>query len=486
MINGGAFFVNANYDYVPTYTAPGHAAIFTGSVPAQNGIVGNSWFDREAGTLRSAVSDSSARLLKAPSDAGAPGAASASPRSLIGTTIGDQLRLSNNFRSKVVAISIKDRSAILSGGKRPNGAFWFDAATGSFVSSDYYFKELPEWVRRFNSSVRPDRYFGVGWERALPESAYDQTISEPGRSQLGARITGGEQKPGPKFYSAFELTPFASEYLAQFAKAAIEGESLGADQYPDLLVISFSTPDLVGHSYGPDSPEVLDIYIRLDRVVADLLDYIDRRVGLANVLIALTSDHGVSPLPELMQSVGIEGKRVSSAEITRAVNEALSSRFGDGRWILSLANDQIYLNRRLMAERNVDLSLAERLAGEAALSVEGVVDFFTRTQIVEGRMPATRLARLVANGFNRARSGDVWLILSPFCFLSEGALGTTHGSPYSYDTHVPIVLFGQWIRAGRYYLECSPSDIAVTLAAILRVEPPPARTGRVLSEAIKE
>ena len=512
LMNGGAFFTNANYDYVPTYTAPGHAAIFTGSVPAINGIVGNEWFDRESGKRRVMVSDPNAHPVRSPApdrDSGevngnprptvqpqampSSSGAGVSPRSLIGVTIGDQMRLATAFQSKVITASFKDRSAILPGGKRPNGAFWFDASTGAFVSSDYYSKELPAWVNKFNAAVRPDKYFGARWDRLLPDAAYrraQQTNLDAQRSGLGKQfpytVTGGVDKPGPRFYNVFEYTPFASEYLADFAKAAIAAESLGEDEYPDLLSISFSATDLIGHSYGPDSQEVEDAYLRLDRTVEDLLSYVDKGVGLKNTIVFLTGDHGVSPVPEYLISKGIDAGRVNPREITDAVNEALGAKYGNGAWVQALVNDQLYLDGKLIADRKAESRDAERIAGEAALKNAGIANYYTRSQITEGRMPAGPIPRRVMNGFNRTRSGDVWLITKPFHIMSDGAaLGTTHHSPYGYDTHVPVILFGWGIRAGRYSLECSPSDIAPTLSALLRIEMPPNRTGRVLAEAIQ-
>ncbi len=489
LLNQGALFTNANYDYVPTFTACGHAAIFSGSVPAMNGIVGNLWFDRASGKVRVMVADDSAHLVtgKGPSATGG----AASPRTLIGTTIGDQMRLANNFQSKVVTVSLKDRAAVLPGGQRPNGAFWFSEADGEFVSSDYYFKELPAWVKKFDAADRPDKYFGMKWERALPAEAYKRAQAENlpiQRSVLGTHfpyvVTGGEENPGTKFYTAFEITPFASEYLAEFGKAAVEAESLGADEYPDLLSISFSSPDLAGHYYGPDSQEIEDTYIRLDRVIADLLSYIDKKVGLANTVIAMTGDHGVAPVPEYMRSKGFDAARLSGREASETANKALGARFGEARWVINFINDQLYLDQKLIAEKKVDPAEAERVAGEAALKTNGVVNYFTRTQIVEGRMPVGPVARRVTNGFNRERSGEVWLITKPLCFFVEGELATTHGTAYNYDTHVPVILLGAGVRPGRYNVDCSPSDIAPTLAAILDIEPPSNRTGRVLVEAL--
>lgn len=488
----GAFFTNANFDYVPTVTAAGHAAVHTGSIPAINGVNGNVIVDRETGRLAALVADTASHLV---TNAGvSEKVTSASPRTLIGTTIGDQIRLSNNLQSKVISMSQKDRAAVLPGGQRPNGAFWFDSSSGgTFVSSDYYAKELPAWVKQFNTSVRPDKYFGAKWDRSLPAEAYRRAMDEhmpeqqrpAGQGDFPYTITGGEDKPGQKFYRMFEYTPFVLEYLENFAKAAIEGESLGADQNTDLLAVSFSATDLVTHAYGPDSQEVEDMYLRLDGVLADFLNYLDRKVGLANTLIAMTADHGGAPIPKRMEMLGLDAMVVERKKLDEAVNQALKARFGGDNWVVTFANEQLYLNRKLMEEKKADPAEVERIAGEAALTVKGIANYFTRTQIVEGRMPAGALSRRVMNGFYRARAGDVWIITKPFSFVFEGvSLATTHGSPYHYDTHVPVIFFGAGVRAGRYYNECSPSDIAPTIAAMLGVEAPSGSVGRVLVEAI--
>jgi hypothetical protein len=491
LMNDGAFFTNANYDYVPTYTAPGHAAVFTGSVPAQNGIVGNNWFDRNTGRNRIMVSDMEARnvtMAGIQTQTGAP-----SPRILIGTTIGDQMRLADNFRSKVIAISQKDRSAVLPGGQHPNGAYWFQTSDGTFITSDYYYKNLPNWVQEFNKQNSPDKYFGKKWEKSLPESAYARAQAEPlplQKSTLGEKfpytITGGLEQPGPRFYSTFELTPYASEQLAELAKAAIEAESLGADEFTDLLSVSFSTPDLVGHTYGPDSQEIVDTYARLDKVLADFLNYVDRKIGLQNTIIAMTGDHGVSPIPEYMQKMGFDGARLSGQAVVAAVTKALNDKFGkDEKWVQGFVNDQIYIDPRLIAANKTTQEEVERIVGEAAITTPGVINYFTRTQIINGSLPQTALARRVTNGFNRLRSGDVWVITKPFSFFAEGGLGTTHGSPYNYDTHVPVIFYGKGIAKGRQSIECSPSDIAPTLASLLRIEMPSNRNGRILPVAEK-
>lgn len=489
LASGGAIFENAYFDHAPTYTATGHAALFTGSIPAQDGIVANGWFDRELGRVRGAVADSAAHQVSNTGQATERG--SSSPRALMGPTIGDQLRLATRMASKVVAVSYKDRSAILPGGLRPNAAYWFNTATGMFVSSDYYLDALPPWAIRFNQVQRPDRWFGSKWELALPEDAYRRAQSDAlpvQGSALGEAfpyvLTAGETRPGELFYRAFELTPFASEHLVAFATAALEGESLGSDDDPDLLAISFSTPDLIGHAYGPDSREAEDTYIRLDRTLADLLTEIDRRVGLERTVVTLTGDHGVMPVPELLSSLGFESVRVSPREVSEVVNHALVTRFGGEKWVAAFLNDQVYLDLKVLAERKVDQGLAERVAGEAALGIRGVASYLTRSQILDGRLPPGPFARRMANGFHPTRSGDVWILTRPFAMVADTGVATGHGSPYAYDAHVPVILFGSPFRPGRYRRECSPVDIVPTLAGILGIERPAQAVGRVLEEAL--
>ncbi|HEY6330686.1 MAG TPA: alkaline phosphatase family protein, partial [Blastocatellia bacterium] len=297
-------------------------------------------------------------------------------------------------------------------------------------------------------------------------------------------INGGADKPGEDFYKAFLYSPFASQYLADFAEAAIDAEHLGEDQYPDLLAISFSTPDFIGHAYGPDSEEIEDTYIRLDRTLADFFGYLEKKVGLSHVVVALTADHGVTPIPQLMALNKFDAQTIDPQKCSDAVNTALSARFGQGKWVLDIVNDQVYLDRNLLTQQKADPADAERITGQALMTVPGIATFFTRSQIMSGEMPPGFAAQRVANGFNPVRSGDVWLVAKPFWFLGEGPIATTHGSVYDYDTHVPVLLMGPGIRHDRYYSECSPSDIVPTLAALLGVEPPPNRVGRVLVEAL--
>lgn len=485
LLKGGAVFTRANYSHVPTVTACGHATFLTGTTPAYNGIVGNDWFDRETGTRVTSVTDRSVKGLGS-----RDGAGGASPARLIGSTLGDEMKLASAGAAKVVGVSIKDRSAILPAGKRPDGAYWFNAASGNLISSSWYFSDLPEWVKAFNRDLRPDRFFGKRWEKLLPEAAYLRSGPDDAgyeKSPLGNKfpytLTGGEEAPGPRFYNLFQATPFANDYLVDFAKAAIEGEKLGADEIADLLTISFSSNDLVGHAYGPNSHEVHDITLRTDRSLAELFSYLDRRIGLDRTLIVVTADHGVGPAPEQVEALGYGG-RIEARDLREAVETTLDERFGQEKWVLADVNYNVYFDESVISRLKLTTEEVENVAALALMKRKGISEVFTRTQILSGDLPRTVTAQRVVNGYHPQRNGNLVIVTMPFYLIGEGAVAS-HGTPYGYDTHVPVIFLGSGVAAGEYHQDCSPADIAPTLAALLRVEPPSNSIGRVLAEALK-
>jgi predicted AlkP superfamily pyrophosphatase or phosphodiesterase len=478
LLNGGAVFSNANYIHTPTYTACGHATFMTGTTPSMNGIVGNDWYDRETGKSVTSVGDDQTKLL-----GGREGVEGMSPRRLIGSTLGDELKLASNGRAKVIGMSYKDRAAILPAGKRPDAAYWFSSSTGGFVSSNYYFNDLPAWVKAFNQGQRADKYFGKKWEPILPGGSDQQWSPESSAKGFPYILNGGEEKPGVKFYDQFQASPFASDHLVNFAKSAIENEGLGADDITDLLTISFSANDLVGHSFGPYSPEVRDMTLRLDRTLADLFSYLDRKIGLNNVVIALTSDHGIAPVPEQVAAMGYGG-RIDLAFIPRAIAAALNNRFGEEKWVVSFVNGNVYLDEGVIARHKLDLGEVESVASEAVSKVPGVTLAVTATQIKNGWLKSNPIIASVVNGFFLGRSGNLIVVPRPF-FIMGTSLVANHGTPYSYDTHVPVILYGQGITPGIYRSVSSPADIAPTLSSLLGIETPSNAVGRILTEAIK-
>ncbi|MBV9209316.1 MAG: alkaline phosphatase family protein [Acidobacteria bacterium] len=514
LMREGASWSEANYDHAPTYTAPGHATLMTGTWPSENGIVANNWFERETGKRVSSVTDEDTLLL-----GGKAGEKGSSPRRLLASTLGDELRMATNDRSKVIGISIKNRSAILPAGRRANAAYWFSLNTGNMVSSTYYFKSLPAWVERFNASHMADKFFGARWERLLPESEYlkragaDAPIWEDIDTAKDTNtfphiVTAGEKSPGKNFYKALDYTPFSNDILLAFAKQAIENESLGADDETDFLSVSFSGNDYVGHRFGPYSQEVMDMSLRVDRQIADLLDEVDKRVGLQRTLVVFTADHGVAPIPEHAAAINLPGRRIKKNDVLEAINAAIKERYGRGgraaddyiqkfnynnSELDGFINNNVYFNLKALKRDGVDREELARVAGEAAMAVAGTARYFTRGQLEAGSIPPVdAVARRVLHGFQPQRSGDLVILYQPYSILfgdpddpADPRDAATHGSPYSYDTHVPLIIMGNSLQPGRYIEPATPADIAPTLANLLGIQAPSNATGRVLAEGIK-
>lgn len=511
LMREGASWVNANYDHMPTFTAPGHATMLTGAFPAETGIVGNDWPDRSTGKRVTSVSDDSVVLL-----GGAPNEAAASPHRLLSSTVGDELRLATTDRSIVIGISVKDRSAILPAGRHANAAYWLSTQSGSMVSSTYYFKQLPTWVTTFNNTRPLDKYFGAKWNRLLDESVYLKRAGAdaPPWEDIGRvvgdtnsfphTITGGAKAPGRDFYNALDYSPFTNELLLSFAEQAIDHEGLGRDEDTDVLTVSFSSNDYVGHRFGPYSQEAMDAALRVDREIGKLLDFVQTKIGLDNTIVIFTADHGMAPIPEHSGSIGLGGGRVKAVDVLNAIRASISRRYNSqnktpdptadyiykyddaGTMKDGFINGSIYFNYSALARDGVDVNEIEQVAGEAALAVKGIARYFTRNQLQRGAASITDpIERRAVHGFYPSRSGDVFIIAEPFKYLQEYAIVATHGTPYSYDTHVPMILMGQRVNPGRYSDAASPADIAPTLSVLLGIQPPSSVTGRVLTEALK-
>lgn len=513
LMREGASWSETNYAHTPTYTAPGHATLGTGAWPSESGIVGNSWFERETGKRVSSVTDDATGLL-----GGREGDRGASPRRLLASTIGDEMRLATNDRSKVIGISVKSRSAILPAGRHANAAYWFSTNTGNMVSSTYYFNRLPAWVEGFNAARPSDKFLGARWERLLPEAEYQKRAGAdaPAWEDLGTAkdtktfphvITGGASAPGKVFYEALDYSPFSNDLLVAFARQAIANENLGADGDTDFLSVSFSANDYVGHRFGPFSHEAMDVSLRVDRQIAALLDEVDARVGLENTVVAFTADHGVAPIPEHAAAMNLPGRRLKDDDVLKVMTAAIKERYERKREVTDyiqnfkvggedregFINGNVYLDAGALKRDGIEAEEFARVIGEAALKVPGTARYFTRAQLRTGAIsPFDALARRVLHGFHPQRSGDLIIIFQPYSILfgepddpTDPRDPATHGSPYSYDTHVPLIIMGGRMKAGRYLEAATPADIAPTLASILGVETPSSATGRVLSEGIK-
>lgn len=496
LVDQGANFLDCRYRHAVTKTAAGHAVVLTGVHANVHGIINNAWVDREMLKRVNCVDDDSVQILGRADDRGGarlPGTTTplgASPRRLLATTVGDELKLTRGGRAKVIGISSKDRSAILLAGKLADAAYWMDK--GRIVTSTHYMKELPPWVRAFNDAGRVDSFFGKTWERLLPAAEYDRAQGPddvPGESTdfgmgrtFPKRVTGGADKITSAYYDAFENSPYKSEVLADFARAVVENENLGSRGVTDVLCLSFSVNDTVGHSYGPDSHEVMDITLRTDRMMAEFFAFLDRRIGLRNCTIILTADHGVAPVPERLNAMSptFSAGRVDSVRLLKTCEAALDLAFGplsDNRhWLIVDENNLLFM-RDVLKEKNVSQAAAENVVRDALLTIDFVAAAFTRSDLLAGKISGEFAAATLLS-FNAARSGDLYYQMKPYWV--DRKTGTNHGSPYNYDAHVPLVWYGVGVRPGTYPERVSVDDIAPTLANLLGIIRPPMSQGRVL------
>jgi predicted AlkP superfamily pyrophosphatase or phosphodiesterase len=463
VLEHGAVFTGAHHIHFPTVTAIGHSTFLSGATPALSGIAGNEWYDRETGEAVTSVSDPKVKLL-----GGAVGEAGSSPHRLLVSTLGDEIKMQGQT-SKVIGISIKDRSAILPVGHTADAAYWFDNNSNHWVTSSYYMKALPDWVKSVNRAGPAARYLGVKW---FPFDARE------GEAQPFCTMTNGDEKI--RYCGAIEATPWGNEMIEEFAERALVEEQMGHHEGTDILAVSFSSNDYIGHAVGPDSPEVRDISIRTDRLLGKLLDFVDRQVGAGNMLFVMTADHGVAPVPEVNQARKMPGGRLSETAILDTLRNALTAKYGPGKWIAGSSGPVPYLNHELIREKHLDAAEVEETAAAALRALPHIFRVYTREQLLNGHVQEDYVSRAVRNGFYGQRSGD--LIVIPEAYYLYGASGTTHGTPFNYDTHVPLIFMGAGIKAGEYHSDVAVNDIAPTLAALVGVEEPSGSIGRVLSE----
>lgn len=485
LVNEGFSFDNAKFDYMPTFTGPGHASVYTGTTPAVHGIIGNSWYLRESGGRTYVTEDSSVSTVGSESDEG-----EMSPRLMLSSSISDEIRLHHNMHSKAVALSLKDRGSILPGGFTGD-AYWFDYGEAKMITSTFYHDELPEWVQEFNQRDLPAEYVSEPWETLHPIETYTESIEDD--NPYEGTFSGQESPVFPHDLPAYAEesgnrivanTPFGDKYLFEMAYAAIEGEQLGRDEYTDLLSISLSSPDHIGHRYGPASKEVQDTYIRLDQEIARLLDHIDEQFGKENVLVFLTSDHGAAHNPEYLRDLDIPTGNYNRSEASSALSEQLEEIYGFDP-VASVRSRQIFLDRDQIREQNVRLEDVQRDAAVFMQQIEGVNDAVTADALMSTSF-TDPLKERAQKGYNAQRSGDVIYWVKPQWFTSGRTLGTTHGSPYSYDVRAPLLWYGWDIPAGHSTVPVFISDIASTVANFVNVPYPSGNTGDPMNHHIYE
>jgi predicted AlkP superfamily pyrophosphatase or phosphodiesterase len=491
----GTWYADAHFGHSDTETAVGHATLVTGAHPAQHGMVSNLWYDRAQERMVYAVEDARYQLVGAPETRPHAGT---SPRNLSSSTIGDELAFASGGRSRVFSVSGKDRAAIIPGG-HTGRAFWFSRVAGGFVSSTYYYDALPPWARAWNDARPADRFRGRAWELLRPPAEYENAARdaapfEPQGDPLGSTFPhafGDGSSPG--FYALLGLTPAGDELTLDFTKALIEAEGLGQGPATDYLAVSFSATDYVGHLFGPGSLEAEDNLLRLDRVLADLFAFLDTRLGLANVLVVLSADHGSPDAPERIAELGMEAGRVDIDAIEKGtLQKAVRERLGARENLIALYDHPwIYLDGLAVGRAGLDPELVQRAVAEEVVKIPGIHLAVTREDLLTGNVPEGEIYERIQNNLHPTRSGDVYLVQMPNWFMfnvgDEVAfpLAAIHGSPWSYDTYVPIVFAGHGVRAGMVFRRVGPEDVAPTLAAYLGILPPSGSAGRPLIEVLE-
>ncbi|HEY7402392.1 MAG TPA: alkaline phosphatase family protein [Candidatus Angelobacter sp.] len=462
LLSEGAVFADARYMHYPTVTAVGHSTVLTGATPSVSGIVGNAWFDREENAHVTSVSDKSTVLL-----GGTPATKGSSPHRLLVSTVGDELKMSGR-PARVIGISIKDRSAILPAGHMADAAYWFDNDSQHFVTSDYYMKQLPVWVAKVNADRPTYKYLGADW------NALD---AKPGDKPFCSMRAGGNIR----FCGPIENTPFGNELLEDFAEKAIEQEQLGTHDGTDILSLSLSSNDYVGHALGPDAPEVRDISRRTDLLLGKLLDFINTKIGEHNTLVVFTADHGVAPVPSVNNARKMPGGWLPGSEYSARITAQLVQKFGAGQWFRYSEYGFLYLDPAVVAQNKADAIEVRRFAAEAARTLPHIARVYTRDDLLRGDAAVDWPDRAVRLGFYGPRSADLELLPEPYYMFSSPP-ETTHQTPYSYDNHVPLIFYGPGIRAGVHYEAVTVNDVAPTLAAILGIETPSGSAGKILAQ----
>ena len=493
----GVTYEQAHYGHAATYTSPGHACLISGSYGHVNGIVANRWFNRQRKRTETIFFDPEAKPFGY--DA-VPLDDYTSPHNFIGSNLADQLLLSNQRRSKFIGVSNKDAASVAVSGKLGK-AYWYHEAVGGMTTSSYYHSDIPKWIHDFNSRMIPDSFFNKTWTKLLPEREYeecwpDDMQYETDFKKMGKTfphvLTDPSGKPGATFYEAFTATPWANSYQFEFARRALQAEQLGKDEYPDILAISLRATDIVGHQFGSESHELKDLIVRLDAQLAEFIAYLNNIYARDDWVIVLTADHGASPLPEFMASQGMHARRIKKKELKEGISKSLEERYGkattEDPWVIELEEPSIFLNREKIHRMRLDIEEVENIAAEAALGVRGVGAAFTRHSLLRANGSEHFLVSRAMKSFHAARSGDLMVIPEPLSFwgkYGERETGTTHGSPYEYDTHVPLIFARSRFQQVKVIRKVDIADLAPTLAYLLKISASAASEGQILEEVVR-
>ncbi len=492
LLNQGASFANAHQAHGITFTAVGHSAILTGAYPYQHGIISNGWIDAQSGQYMYCTQDKRYQYIGAEQTEAADGT---SPANLRVSTLGDELRYANDA-AKVIAVSGKDRGAILLAGKTGT-AYMYMGKTGNFASSTYYMQNHPQWVENFQAGKPQDRFYDASWCLSRNESAYAQDVKQASDIVASAacknkafegRYVSDSGKPDKTYYEQLRTGPYLDQLTLEFARAAMVGEQLGqrGGKMPDVLAVSLSSHDYVNHEFGPESAKSHDHLLQLDRLLGEFFAFIEQRVGLDNTLVLLTADHGFPNTPEFAKERHFDAGRINSKTMMASLNQHLAEKFGVEKLLFAGSAPNFLLNQKLIAQQGLKREEVEQTAARFLLGVEGVADVFTRSQLENGNLPDNRITKLMQRAWHKQVSGDLLVVTKPYWYFGSEAKGTSHGSPYAYDTNVPLLMMGKpWIKPRSYGQYAEVVDIAPTLAFLLGLRPPAASEGRVLVEMLR-
>jgi hypothetical protein len=495
-LRDGAAYENCHYPYAFTVTGAGHATLATGATPRVHGVVGNEWYERSTG--EAVYCASNARYKTVPLDQSRSrddpdsGAGSGWPGRLLAPTLADALKAATEGKSHVVSLSFKDRGATLPGGQHPDACYWFETSSGRFVTSTYYRDRPQPAVEAFNAKRPADTWFGHPWARLRPDIDYahysgpDDAPGEAGGVAQGVTfphaMTGGLAKPGGRYYDALFVSPFGNDLLLDLTLDLIDEEKLGQHDVPDLLCVSFSCNDYVGHSWGPDSQEVMDVTLRSDVVMQKLLDRLDQRVGRERYTVVVSADHGICPLPEASRLRGLDARRVPSGELTGPGEKFIREKFHAApdtlcfqrfRGGVVLKNESIYLNQKWLRDAGLDAAVVQDALADWLRDQPAVASAWTAKQLAAATPPYSEVGKREWNSFYADRSGDVQIVLKPYYLFATGLnRGTTHGTPYPYDTHVPLLVYGPGVRPAVHAENVTPLAAAAILAKSLGIAPP--------------
>jgi predicted AlkP superfamily pyrophosphatase or phosphodiesterase len=483
LMSKGFMFHNMNYNYMPTYTAPGHASIYTGTTPAVHGIIGNDWYVRSRGKSMYCTDDDGVKTLVT----GTEKEGAMSPKNLLSTTITDELRMATNFKGKVIGLSIKDRGAILPAGHFANWAFWC-TKSGEFISSSFYGEKMPDWVTQFNAEKNYMKYINKGWSLLKPIETYNESIEDNNRYEGNLGNTEPPVFPYDlnKIYKAsgmevLKSTPFGNDFLAELAMRSIEKEELGKDDVTDFLAVSFSSTDYVGHNFGPRSMEIQDTYLRLDLTIATFLEYLDTTVGKGNYLLFLTADHAVAENPNYLKDRKYNVTNVSSNDTEDSLTKFSTDTFGVNL-VSDYSNFNIYLNKNLISEKGFELSKVKQSFKDFLMTQDHVKRVYTQEEILSATGQDYYL-NFIFKGYDPKQNGDL-VVLQGTGYLESRETGTTHGTPNSYDTNVPLLFYGWNVPVGESYKKQYITQIAPTLSKMLKITFPNGTESEVLEEVL--